>query len=116
MLGKLLGHISKTSRDDIIKFMVEISNSKVFYTRRLFFPFFETVIDQYSFKFVTETSLVDKIMKFLNDNTLSLICFFKLLPKFYYIVSNDLKMKYQLEYKIEILKQESKDKELLKVK
>jgi hypothetical protein len=117
LLGKLLRHLSKTSREDIIKYMIDISNSKVFYTRRLFFPFFETIVEQYSFKFLSEYSLIEKIMKFLSDNNiLSLICFFRLLPKFYYFISNDSKLKYQLEYKMEILKKDSKDRELQQVK
>ena len=115
LLAYLIRYTNKTTRDEIIRYSFEMINSKLYFTRRMFFPYFEKIIELYSTNFIIEHSFLEKITRFLADNTIALINLFKLLPKFYLVVSNDSKLKNQLEMKMKLIKQESNDKELLQV-
>jgi hypothetical protein len=112
----LIKYSSKQIREEIIKYIsIDICGSKTYFTRRLFFPFLKIVIEQYSSNFLVEQGIIEKSIKYLQENTLGVLQLLKLLPKFYFMMSNDPKVKYQLEFKLKQLKLETKDSELLQV-
>jgi hypothetical protein len=115
LMAKCIKFINKSNRDEIMGYTIEIANSKTYYTRRLFYPFFETILTQYSSNFIIENNLLQTVMKFMEDNNHSLYTFLKILPKIYFMIYNDLIVKNKLENRLKALKHESKDKEILNV-
>jgi hypothetical protein len=103
---------SKLIWDDLIKFIdSNILTSKNFYNRRLYLYFFEELIKNLSYKFLTEKGQIEELMKLINDNNQILSKFLKIIKLFFPLVTDD-KIKFLIYNKLEAVRKQIKNKEI----
>lgn len=117
LLVKLLRYGNSKIRNEVLIFSESLISSTNFFIRRLYFIFFEDAIIILSTNFIFENRIIDNVFKFLNDSCyLNIIRFFKFIPKFYYILSSEVKLKFLINSKMDMIrKSKPKDNELLLV-
>ena len=104
-LAHLLRYCKKTEKDEICRFLEkEIIDSKNYYVRRLYFPFFEEAISLFSISALLQFQIFDNILKFLNDNKLMQAKIISKLKQFYPLIFSENKFKFMVNSKLDNFK------------
>jgi hypothetical protein len=116
-LAHCLFFCKKSEKDNIIRYLEkEIIDSKNYYKRRLYFPFFQEAISLHSISSLMQYQIFDHILKFLNDNKLMQAKVILNLKDFYPLVFTDNRIKFLINSKIDNLKKMGNvDYEIIKV-
>jgi hypothetical protein len=105
ILAHCLRFCKKTEKDEIIRYLEkDIIESKNYYIRRLYFPFFQEALNIFSISALMQYSIFDIILKFLNDNKLIQANIISNLKDFYPLIFTDNRIKFMINSKMENLK------------
>jgi hypothetical protein len=116
ILAIVVKYAAKNIKEEIIKYIEkEFVNNKSFYKRRYYFPFFKKSMEIMSISFLKENSLVDYLVKFLSDTNLFIKSSLDLIKKIFPLIYDDLKIKSNIELKLEKLRGVGSDFETHKV-
>lgn len=98
-------------KDQIVNFLQkDYFSSNSYYKRRIYFIFFESCLDHLSLNCIKESKILDTFLQFLNSsNTLSVSKTLKLLPRFYPLIADDIRLKFNIMNKLEELRNNLKD-------
>ena len=94
-------------------------HSSSFYSKRLFFTFFSKCLEIFSFSFIFENGILEKLLKFLDSSEIYICKVVALLKEFYPLIE-DNRTKFIILNKLELLRKnlkegQLKDLELIKV-
>ncbi len=101
----LIKYGMKSEKDEINRIIIrEIFESKSFYARRLFFPYFQSALKVFSVSFLIHNHTMDNFLKLLDDNKLFQVKCISMIKNFYPILVNDTKIKNHVANKLEEIK------------
>lgn len=114
----LLKFCKKSEKDEIIRYIEkEVIESKSFYKRRLYFPFFEESIKVFCIASLLNYQIIDYVLKFFNDNKLMQAKLIKILKYFYPLIFTEMRIKFIINSKLDNLRKMGNfDYELTRVK
>jgi len=105
ILAHCLRYCKKTEKDEIIRYLEkEIIDSKNYYIRRLYFPFFQEAISIFSISALMQYQIFENILKFLNDNKLMQAKIISNLKDFYPLIFTESRIKFLVNNKMDNLK------------
>ena len=115
-LPYILKYSNKNTRDEILKFVEkEFVDSKSFYRRRYFFPFFKKCVKIFSITYLKENLLIENMKKFINDNCCFIRGLIMTLKLIVPLITEDIKLKNSIFSNLEEIKNSTKDAEIKKV-
>ena len=106
ILAKVIKFSGKIIKEEVLKYIEsEIINSKSFYTRKLFFYFFEDCLEILSLNFIKEKNLIDNLFKLFSENNIYFIIkVLSFIPSIYHSLYEDSKLKNVISSRIEYSK------------
>lgn len=117
VLTFILKYSYKNIREDIIKFVEkEFVESKSFFRRRYFIPFFIKCVEIFSILYLKDNLLLDLFVKFINGSS----CLFRnltpILKNLVPLITEDIKLKNIIFSKLEEIRNVTNDREIIRVK